>query len=112
MHHTVVISPGCHSVGNLLVDHLFECNSTDFASYKVPHPLSKDVEITVDAESCEEALGHVKEACASARTLMKQLEAELLEHIEPSAFPATFDPSRGVKVSVRRGHTVSDSSMC
>ena len=112
MHHTLEVSPGDHSIGNLLVDHLMQDDPLGFCAYKVPHPLSSNVEITLDVRDPGELLVRVSRACETARAQLEALDDELRAHYD--AHEGTAAPVQeyaGPKLSVRVGCTVSDASM-
>ena len=110
MRHTLEVSPGDHSIGNLLVDHLMQNDPAGFFAYKVPHPLSSNVEITLDVTDAREVFTHVRQACDTARAQLEAFEAELRMHCETAAHHEPADIP-GPKLTVRAGQTVSDASM-
>lgn len=109
MHHTIQVTPGCHTLGNLLLDYLLE-NKTMFCAYKVPHPLSKSVEFTMDATDNRESLARLRGACKKAFDQLSSLEEQFGKHIGCSSMPIDYEPTR-FKMTIRKGRTVSDKSM-
>lgn len=62
-----------HTLGNLLRMHMLQSDKVLFAGYKVPHPLKKEVEITV-VPAGETALESLHAAADSALAELEQFE--------------------------------------
>ena len=61
--HTFVFSQQGHTLGNLVRARLVEAGH--HVSYRVPHPLSENVEISIESESIEQAWEYIKIASAA-----------------------------------------------
>ena len=108
-HYTFVVSPGGHTIGNLLLDYL-HMDNTRFSAYKVPHPLSKNVEVTLGARTQTEAVVSLRAACRKAFDDMGRLELELDAHTKRASMPIDYEPP-SVVIAVRKDCNVSDDSM-
>lgn len=112
---TISISPGCHTMGNLINFYMMRNDENLVCSYKVPHPLSKSVELTMQINSEKEALQHIKIACddicEDLTNLSNQFITLLGDQYDGHSFPLEFQLAQK-KIEVRKNNSVSDSSMC
>ena len=113
MHHTLEINPGCHSIGNVIVDQLLQGDAAAFCAYKVPHPLATSVEVTVAASDRFDALRILRQACDSARKELGAFDAEVRSHLAHGDAPTPSPSVARVRpqLHVRVGDTVSDASI-
>lgn len=107
---TFVVEGECHTLGALVAERLVAEDECLFASYRVPHPLSKEVHITVGALAqldAQKALQRAAEALArDVRQLIEQLEP-------PGAHapPGAMDTAPPREVRVRRGVPLRNKDM-
>ena len=112
---TVSISPGCHTMGNLINFYMMRNDENLVCSYKVPHPLSKSVELTMQIDSEQDALQHIKNACDNICEDLTDLNTQFVtmlgKQYDGHSFPLEFEIS-SKKIEIRKNSSVSDSSMC
>lgn len=62
MLYTFVVGHESHTLGNLVAERVL-IDGVEFASYRVPHPLSTDVHISIDAPELQAARRSLVSAC-------------------------------------------------
>lgn len=89
-----------HTLGNLIVTRILKQKEDVFVSYRVPHPLCKDVHITVDCEEEAEAWSLVQSACES---LAADIQFVIQEEVDADV-PKS-------EVRVRQGKVILDKDV-
>lgn len=104
--YTFVISNESHTLGNLLSSHINDNRLSNFASYRVPHPLCEDVHITVKAATSSEAKRILMTACIAVRENVEQA----LRQMEPDNNPLLQTPKLS-NVSIFKGPPIRNGDM-
>lgn len=111
---TISISPGCHTMGNLINYYMMRDHDELICSYKVPHPLSESVELTMHTNTKEDALQNIKNACDNIcediRNINDQFIKLLGNKYDGHSFPLEYE-NVSKKIEVRKNNPVADSSM-
>lgn len=109
---TVKITPGCHTIGNVLNEYLMKDNPQMLCSYKVAHPLSKSVEITLNCNDQMEALEHIRQSCDNFVSDLSKLTSQFEKELNNGGFSLPIEFIHPLKkIEIRKG-SVSNSSMC
>lgn len=105
--YTFCIHNESHTLGNMLSSFINDNELSQFASYRVPHPLCEDVHVTIQAKTSSEAATILMSACDATRNHLEQALAQ----IDSDPPPVLAVPDNKFDISVFQGDTIRNGDM-